>query len=313
MEKVWVHKQGDNDDDGLKDSPVATVNEAIARSQTNGEVVVGDGQYDENTELSWPGMVVRPQTPGSVILKGHQRLAQRAIGAGFRGMRLHGGTDCLNKGFGPLMYGDHQFIDACEVTNFDATIGVHVQNYYGVAPVGARITRSRIHHCGERSAANNYDHGIYLGVCKDVIVRGNWIHDNARRGVQCYSDADRVLVENNTFVANNQNMHFGGSDTATSDYCTARRNVIAYGREWNLDSSYAPSRIGVGNVATENWLWMEDGSDGIKEPTTGFTISGNVVVKPEFVDLDGRDLTIKGAAWQAFRLPKWLRELDGVA
>ena len=254
-------------------------------------------------------MVVRAQNPGKVIVKGHHRLEQRAVGAGLQSLRLHGGAGVLNGGFGPLMYGDAQFLDACEVTNFNATIGVHVQNYYGVAPIGARITRCRIHHCG-KLPRTNYDHGIYLGVCKDVTVRGNWIHDNADRGVQCYSDADRVLVEFNTFVGNNQNMHFGGSDTATSDYVTARKNIIAYGREWNLDGSFNPARLGVGNLATENLLWMEDGSDGVKRPTMGFTEYDNEVGKPAFADLEGRDLTIKGAEWQAYRLPKWLRELD---
>ena len=208
------------------------------------------------------------------------------------------------------MYGDGQFLDACEVTNFHSTIGVHVQNYYGVAPIGARITRCRIHHCG-KMPRTNYDHGIYLGVCKDVTVRGNWIHDNADRGVQCYSDADRVLVEFNTFVANNQNMHFGGWRHGDLGLRHRAPNVIAYGREWNLDGSLQPGAAGSRQrrhrelPVDAGWLRRGQAPDRSASASTATTIW-----EPEFIDLDGRDLTIKGAEWQAYRLPKWLRELD---
>ncbi len=53
------------------------------------------------------------------------------------------------------------------------------------------IKDNKIHDCG-RLPRTNREHGIYLGKSRRATIRGNWLWNNADRGVQLYPDAQRT-------------------------------------------------------------------------------------------------------------------------
>ncbi len=55
------------------------------------------------------------------------------------------------------------------------------------------IERNRIHNCGEMPPSNHH-HGIYVEASDERGSSGNWIYDNADRGVQLFPDAQNTYV-----------------------------------------------------------------------------------------------------------------------
>ena len=85
-------------------------------------------------------------------------------------------------------------ISGTDITNHHTGICMSLGSLdtYGRAD-RAMIRDNHIHDCG-RMPATNYDHGIYVAAADDVVIRDNFIYDNADRGIQLYPDAQDTRV-----------------------------------------------------------------------------------------------------------------------
>jgi hypothetical protein len=152
------------------------------------------------------------------------------------------------------------------------------------------IKDNKIHNCG-RLPATNFDHAIYLNRSRRATIRGNWIWDNADRGVQMYPHALRTEIVRNVIDGNGQGVIFGGTGAASSDN-VVHQNVISNSRvRFNVESSWA-GPVGKGNLVKGNCLWAsaqgeyngKPANSGIARRRKGFKVRGTSVAAPEFVN-----------------------------
>ena len=161
------------------------------------------------------------------------------------------------------------------------------------------IEGNRIHNCGVMPAAN-HDHGIYVEEATDTVIRGNWIYDNADRGIQFYPNADRTKVVGNVIDGNGQGIIFGGNAHNSADGNVVERNVISNSNiRFNVESYYDPGNaIGTGNRVRQNCIYGATGwyagpdNSGIQDPQQGFVAADNMIEAPQFVDRAGKNFEL---------------------
>ena len=116
------------------------------------------------------------------------------------------------------------------------------------------IENNNIHNCGKLPAQNG-DHGIYIDDATGTIVRGNWIHNNADRGVQIYPNGDNSLITGNIIDSNGEGVIFAGAGGQTSDNNVVEHNIITNSQvRQNVESYWGSGPVGVGNVARNNCI-----------------------------------------------------------
>ncbi len=156
------------------------------------------------------------------------------------------------------------------------------------------VERNRIHNCGKLPAAN-HDHGIYVEGTDDAQIRGNWIYDNADRGIQLYPDAQRTSVTGNVLDGNGTNLIFSGDLGIASSNTIVRGNLITRAKlRFNVESWYpAGNPKGTNNLLTANCLYgaarTDFGLAGINTGDGGFTASGNTTLAPGYVNATAHD------------------------
>lgn len=121
-------------------------------------------------------------------------------------------------------------------------------------PLGTLIEANRIHDCGvneyppdatapppgrEFTGHWNEDHGIYVGLADDTVIRGNLIYDNASRGVQLYPDSQGTRVIDNVIDNNGEGVAIGGdAETASSNNLVERNVITAASERFNVEHSF---------------------------------------------------------------------------
>src|SRR5919202_99673 len=162
-------------------------------------------------------------------VNGRLSIAQEAPYVTIRDLDLDGSntlTDSDREGLpSPTVNGsDAQFIND-DVTNNDAGQICFLLGHpdYG-SPSRTLIQDSRIHNCGK---GNDHQPGIYIGHAYATRIIGNYIYDNADRGVQLYPNAQNTLVKNNVIDGNGENVTIGGDGTYTPSNNTITNNVVA--------------------------------------------------------------------------------------
>ena len=110
------------------------------------------------------------------------------------------------------------------------------------------IERNRIHDCGELPPTNHH-HGIYVEAAYGTRITGNWIYDNADRGVQLFPDAQRTYVARNVIDGNGEGVVFSRKSANNVVENNAISNSVV---RYNIED-YELS--GTGNVARRNCLW----------------------------------------------------------
>jgi parallel beta-helix repeat protein len=187
-----------------------------------------------------------------------------------------------------------------DVTNHHTAICFALGN-----PEYGRATRTllegnQIHNCG-LMPAQNHDHGIYVEASTGVIIRNNWIYDNADRGIQLYPDADNTTITGNVIDGNGQGIIFSGIGQRTSDNNVVERNVISNSVvRHNVESYYDDGdAVGKGNVVRQNcikgargWYGNEGGGMGVQSPQTGFTARENLAKSPQFVNRSAHNFAL---------------------
>ncbi len=173
--------------------------------------------------------------------------------------------------------------DRDDITNAHRTICVATvdSTTYGVAHHTV-VEDSRIHGCGVLPPTNG-DHGLYLTAFA-ATVTGNWIYDNADRGVQLRG-SQGATVTGNVIDSNGEGIIFG--DLAASNN-TVTGNVIANSQvRFNVESYWGSTPVGAGNVLSGNCLWASNSSsfydtNGGDSLGPGYSSSGNVVGDPGY-------------------------------
>jgi parallel beta-helix repeat protein len=161
---------------------------------------------------------------------------------------------------------------------------------------GTLIELNRIHDCG-RLPATNHDHGIYVTGASNTVIRGNWIYDNADRGIQLYPDAQRTTITGNVIDGNGQGIIFSGEGGVASSDNLVEGNVIANSRlRNNVESWYPPGNpVGRNNVVRNNCIRggaYDEGNGGIGAQR-GFKVSGTLRAGPAYVSRRSDDLRVQ--------------------
>lgn len=296
---LWAATDGSDSNPGTEDQPLrsAAALTALLDPGQTGCFRAGIYQFDELSLRE--SRITLSSAPGeSATLRGRIRVERSATGAAVENLVLDGRNP--NDYLGPLIYADRAKLLNNEITNDHTAICVHVGSYYSApAPVGVRIKNNQIHECG-RLPRTNHDHGIYLGESQRTTVRGNWIYDNADRGVQMYPHARKTVIKRNVIDANGQGVIFGGDGSLASSRNSVRRNVIANSDErFNVESSWE-GPTGAHNSASDNCLWSPSAGyyggspphSGVQRPRVGFSLAGSTIAAPQFVDRSGGDLRL---------------------
>jgi len=229
-------------------------------------------------------------------LAGRLWVARGADSVRFTGLRLNGANP--NRLPSPTVNASDVRFDGNDITNDHSAICFVLGTpAYGRAERTV-IESNRIHDCG-RLPANNHEHGIYIEYALDTVVRGNFIFDNADRGIQLFPDAQRTQITQNVIDGNGQGIVFSGEGTVAANDTVVERNVITNSvlRD-NVESWYPQGTpIGERNVVRENCISggaKDDGDGGIQRERIGFSTENNILARPRFADRGAGDLSVEG-------------------
>lgn len=252
--------------------------DSLRRGETG---CLAGGVYKGGVDLRRPGITLR-SFPGrrATINGGQMRISPSAPRAALKRLRL------VSDELTVLLYASRAEVTDNEITNRNTDICVHIDRYPGTAvPKKIRIERNRIHHCGPLPA-DNHDHGIYIAVARDTVVRDNLIWANADRGVQLHPQAFGTRVIDNVIEGNGQGIIFSES----SDDSLVKGNIISNSNvRHNVETSGSTAD---NNVVRGNCLWSplegyyggEPPHSGIAPEHPGVILGPNVIADPRFRD-----------------------------
>jgi nitrous oxidase accessory protein NosD len=148
------------------------------------------------------------------------------------------------------------------------------------------IESNRIHNCGDLPPTNHH-HGIYVEAAFGTRITGNWIYDNADRGVQLFPDAQHTYVARNVIDGNGEGVVFSRkSANNVVENNVVSNPVVRYNVE---DFELSGDR----NVARRNCLWSTRHPDSAGvQPGIKVQIVDNVVAEPAFAGRDGKDFRL---------------------
>jgi parallel beta-helix repeat protein len=159
----------------------------------------------------------------------------------------------------------------------------------------ATIELNRIHDCGHLPA-NGHDHGIYVAMATNALIRGNWIYDNADYGIQLYPNADGSRIVGNVIDGNGRGITFSGEYGVTSSNNVVEGNVIANSKDrYNIESWFARGTpIGQGNVVRDNCIAggaLDHGNGGIADEW-GFRVVDTIRTRVAYADRRAGDFRL---------------------
>jgi hypothetical protein len=294
----WAAPHGSNSNPGTAKQPVRTADVLVRRLKPGQRGCFRAGIYQfDSLSLREPQTKISSAPGESATLLGHIRVERSAKGATIENLVLNG-RNAANLA-GPLVYANQARIQNNNISNNHMASCVFVDSYGDAPPPsGVVIKDNKIHDCG-RLPNTNQDHGIYLDNSRRATVRGNWIWDNADRGVQMYPDAQRSVIVRNVIDSNGQGVIFGGNNRASSKN-VVRQNVISNSNvRFNVESSWA-GPVGKRNLVRDNCVWASTNGEyngsprnsGIPRHRKGFKVSRLTVAEPAFVNRLGKDFRL---------------------
>jgi parallel beta-helix repeat protein len=307
---LYASPAGSDAAPGTLSSPLRTV-QHLADSLRAGQVgCLREGAYGapassgtyEELKVTQPGIQIQSAPGELATINARVWVARGANGVTFEDLVLNGANarDLPS----PTVNADDASFIHDEVTNDHSTICFDLGNVeYGEAR-GTLIEGSRIHACGGLPSSNQ-QHGIYLSDAAYTVIRGNWIYDNANRGIQLYPDAQNTVITGNVIYGNGEGIIFSGNGEVAANGSVVTHNVIAGASIRRNVESYYPEGgpIGTGNEVEENCVYgaptsFYAGGDqsGIQAPQQGFVATDNVIASPAFVNAAAGNFRLAGGA-----------------
>lgn len=276
---------------GTVAAPRRTVGALLRGLRPGSTACLRAGTYREDVTVSGDHLVLRAVPGERVTIVGRLWVTRRSRGARFVDLHLDG----RNRGRlpSPTVNGTRAAFVGVDVTNRHTAVCFLLgSRRYGRAR-STSIERSRIHDCG-RLPSNNREHGIYIDLADDTRIVDDVIYDNADRGIQLYSDAQRTVVERNVIDGNGEGVIFSGDGRHASSHAVVRHNLITGSRiRADVESWYPPAaRRGVGNRVEGNCVWGGR-PDPIDRSAAGFGVAANVTADPGYRDRANGDFRLR--------------------
>jgi hypothetical protein len=255
------------------------------------------GAYAGNVKVSTPNITLTPFGGEHATLRGRFWIARGADGVTVEGLYLDGtNRDDLPS---PTVNAENATFRRNDVFNDHRSICFALGHPDWGRADNALIELNRVHDCG-RLPATNHDHGIYVALATNAVIRGNWIYDNADFGVHLYPNAQSSHVIGNVIDGNGEGLTFSGEYGVTSNNNIVEGNVITNSKiRDNIESWFARGNpIGRGNVARANCVKggaYDRGNGGIADEW-GFRAVDTVRARPSFVNRGARDFRLAPGA-----------------
>jgi parallel beta-helix repeat protein len=286
VDRRFVSPQGSDSNPGTRAKPWRTIEKALEMSKPGRAIYVRAGTYREWATLTKSGkssalIVVRAFPGERPVLVGRLKIT----GSYFRisGLVFDGRTSSES---GVLLYisgGDHGEIDHNEFRNA-ALSGI----YLGEAENPSDQVQIVSNHVHDNGSHDNLDHGIYAGYARDGVIANNIIEHNHAQGIKLGPGAERILVTQNTIVANGRSgVMVSGSERWRSSDDLIVNNIVAYNADWGIRTFWQESP-GHDNVAERNVVWGND-EDAFWFPGGGLSERGSIIDNPLFASLAERD------------------------
>jgi nitrous oxidase accessory protein NosD len=280
---------GFNSNPGTTTKPYATV-EKLAGSLRPGQTgCLRAGVYQRDVKISKGGTSAAPITitsfPGErATLIGRLYVADEANNVVVQQLDLNGRNRADLPS--PTVNGDNVVFRDNDVTNEHTSICFLLGSREWGRARGTLIEHNRIHNCGDMPPTNHH-HGIYVEASEDARIIGNWIYDNADRGVQLFPDAQRTYVAWNVIDGNGQGVVFSRKSAGNVvEYNVLANPLVRY----NLETF---ELTGTGNIARRNCVWSTRhwGNAGI-QLDIGIPVPENLVTEPGFVNRLAKDFRL---------------------
>jgi parallel beta-helix repeat protein len=275
---LYAAPAGSDSADGTLGAPFRSVQQLADELEPGQAGCLREGAYPGNVKVEQAGIALQGMPGERAVVIGRFWVAEGADGVTVEGLYLNGrNADNMPS---PTVNADNAVFRRNDVTNDHTAICFNLgHSDYGDAN-GTVIERNRIHHCGLLPAAN-HDHGIYISRASNTRIVGNWIYENADRGIQLYPNAQDTTIVGNVIDGNGQGVIFGGLDEDSSDDTRVEGNVISNSKlRYNVESYYDDGTPpGQNNLVTRNCVnggSRDGGNGGIDAPATGFTVTGNL-------------------------------------
>jgi parallel beta-helix repeat protein len=281
---------GSNSNVGSVTKPFLTV-EKLANSLKAGQAgCLRAGVYQRDVKITRGGTSSAPTTltsyPGErAVVVGRLHVADEANNVVVQQLDLDGRNRADLPG--PTINGDNVVFRDNDVTNRHTTICFLLGSIEWGRARGTVIEHNRIHDCGEMPASNHH-HGIYVEASDRARIIGNWIYDNADRGVQLFPDAQNTYLAGNVIDGNGQGVVF----SRKSSNNVVENNVLSNPLvRYNIESF---ELTGSGNVARRNCVWSTRhwGFAGI-QLDVGIPVLDNLVTEPGYVNRAAKDFRLR--------------------
>lgn len=299
---------GANDAAGTSRAPLRSVQALIDRLAPGQTGCLRSGRYpggrpfhDAYREVRIDKPITLRNVPGDrATVIGRVWVTRRASGARVENLFLDGTNS--RRLPSPTINGDRITFERNDVTNADGICFNLGSVDFGVAN-RTRVERNRIHDCGWQ-APTGFNHGVYVQQAVATVIRGNWIHRNASRGVQLFPNARATRVIGNVIMGQGDGVRFSGDGSFASSGNVVQNNVIAANRGYEVDTWW-PARVGTGNVVDGNCI------DGSIDNAAGYRHEDNEFAQPTFLNARDGDLRlIPGSACRGV-LPRWAARCPG--
>ena len=289
QQTLYVATTGADANAGTLDHPWRTIQHALEMAQPGNTIDVLGGTYAGDLVAAQDGTSLRPI---ALTAYGNQKVVVRGplrIAASWFSVSnlVFDGSASPNQV--PIdISGDHVSVTRDEIRNSSMS-GIFVGGGTGV-----RITGNWIHDNGTHVVRGvPQDHGIYVAQAQNGLIADNIIDHNLGYGIQLYPAPKKMLVTENTIVANGtlrdashgaSGVIIGGSGSSGN---IVADNILVGNSECGVRSlrplgagNRVFSNLGYGNAAGD----FPSGFYG-----AGLTFARNVVDAPRFVDVGARD------------------------